>query len=108
MITSRRDSLAHGSAVALTGRYCIRMLIRMRTTLVLDDELLRKAKRLAAERDTTVSDVVNEALRELFGRPRPQAAPFTMITYGRGSRRVHHEPADFARALDDEDRDGLG
>lgn len=80
------------------------MIICMRTTLVLDAELLRQAKRRAAERSLTVSDIVNEALRESFGRPASAAPPFSMLTYGRSGRRVHHEPSDFAAVLEDEDR----
>ncbi len=83
------------------------MITYMRTTLVLDDGLLRQAKRRAAERNLTVSDVVNEALRDSFGRPVPSAPPFSMATYGRGGRRVRHEPSDFAAALEDEDRSRL-
>jgi len=79
----------------------------MRTTLVLDDALLRQAKRRAAERNLTISDIVNEALRESFRHQVRGAPPFSMITYGRSGRRVHHEPSDFALALDDEDRDRL-
>ncbi len=80
------------------------MVIRMRTTLILDDELLRRAKRRAVERNLTVSDIVNEALREVFGRRAPAARPFSMTTYGTSGRRVRHEPPDFAAALEDEDR----
>jgi hypothetical protein len=80
------------------------MIIRMRTTLVLDDALLRQAKRRAVERNLTVSDVVNEALRDSFGRPVRPAPPFSMTTYGSAARRVRHEPTDFALELDDEDR----
>jgi hypothetical protein len=83
------------------------MLIRMRTTLVIDDDLLRQAKLRAAERKQTVSDVVNNALRECLGRPTPTAAPFSLITYGRSSKRVDHEPSDFDAALEQEDRDRL-
>lgn len=80
----------------------------MRTTLVLDDALLRQAKRRAAERDLTLSDVVNEALRESFRDAPPPALPFSLITCGRAGRRVRHEPADFAAELEDEDRRRLG
>ena len=83
------------------------MLTYMRTTLVLDDELFRQTKRRAAERNLTVSDIVNEALRESFRRPARAVPPFSMITYGRSGRRTHHEPADFAVALENEDRDRL-
>lgn len=83
------------------------MITCMRTTLVLDDALLRAAKRRAAERNLTVSDVVNEALRDAFGRPVPAAPPFSMAVYGSASRRVHHEPSDFAATLEDDDRNRL-
>lgn len=80
------------------------MLTCMRTTLVIDDALLRQAKRRAAERDLTVSDVVNEALRESFRQSAPAAPPFSFVTYGDTGARVRHEPADFAAELEDEDR----
>lgn len=83
------------------------MITCMRTTLVLDDGLLRQAKRRAAERNLTVSDVVNEALRDSFGRRVPAAPPFAMTTYGTRGGRVRHEPSDFAAELEDEDRLGL-
>lgn len=83
------------------------MIICMRTTLVLDDTLFRQAKRRAAERNVTLSDVVNEALRESFRSPARAAAPFSMTTYGRAEKRVHHEPSDFAGTLEGEDRDRL-
>lgn len=80
------------------------MLISMRTTVVLDDSLLRQAKRLAAERCVTLSDVINHALRESLGRPAPAPGPFAMITYGPASTRADHEPSAFAAAIEDEDR----
>ncbi|MBA2382338.1 MAG: type II toxin-antitoxin system VapB family antitoxin [Chloroflexi bacterium] len=76
----------------------------MRTTLVLDDALLRQAKRRAAERDLTVSDLVNEALRESLRNVSPAALPFSLVTYGQAGRRVRHEAADLAAELEDEDR----
>lgn len=97
-----------GRVRALTVCRRIRMIICMRTTLVLDDRLLRQAKRRAAERDLTVSDVVNEALREAFRDALPTTPPFSLITYGHADRRVRHEPSDFATELEDEDRSRLG
>lgn len=79
------------------------MIICMRTTLVIDDELLRQAKRRAAEQKLTVSDVVNEALRQSLGRQPPVPGPFSLITYGDPGSPVRHEPIDFAEALDRED-----
>jgi len=83
------------------------MLIWMRTTLVLDDVLLRQAKRRAAERDMSVSDVVNEALRDAFRKAPQTAPPFSMITYGPTDRRVMHQPEDFAADSDIDDRRAL-
>ena len=83
------------------------MIICMRTTLIIDDDLLRQAKQRAAEWKLTVSDVVNSALRECLGRPVHSAPPFSLITYGRSNERVHHEPADFDAALEREDQDRL-
>ena len=85
----------------------IHMLTHMRTTLIIDDDLLRQAKLRAAEWNQTVSDVVNNALRECLGRPIPTAPPFSLITYGRSNRPVHHEPAEFNDALEQEDKDRL-
>jgi Bacterial antitoxin of type II TA system, VapB len=83
------------------------MIIRMRTTLIIDDDLLRRAKLQATERNQTVSDVVDNALREYLGRPVCAAPPFSLITYGRSSKRVRHEPFDLHATLEQEDRDRL-
>ena len=80
----------------------------MRTTLVLDDGLLRQAKIRAAREGLTVSDIVNRALRETLDREEPEAPAFTMVTYGRGGSAVDHEPADFAAELEREDRSRVG
>jgi hypothetical protein len=84
------------------------MITCMRTTLVIDDALLRQAKRRAAERDLSVSDVVNEALRESFRATSPAPPPFTFVTYGGTGSRVRHEPSDFAVELENEDQQRLG
>jgi len=42
------------------------MLIRMRTTLNLRDDLVIRAKHLAIERQTTLSAIIEQALRELL------------------------------------------
>jgi len=51
------------------------MYFCMRTTLNLDDDLLRDAKRLAAERGTTLTAVMEDALRIAVRRvekPKPR------------------------------------
>ena len=81
------------------------MIELVRTTLVLDDALLRRAKEHAARRGLTLSAVVERALRDhLRGPARVPAAPFRMPTFG-GGRAVHdHAPGELADALlaDDE------
>jgi hypothetical protein len=69
--------------------------MRMRTTLILDDTLLKLARQRAAERDVSLSDILNEALRAWLEQPQPTVLPFSMITDGRGAPQVRHEPADF-------------
>lgn len=44
------------------------MVICMRTTLNLDDDLLRDAKRLAIERGTTLTALIEDALRIVVRR----------------------------------------
>lgn len=55
----------------------------MRTTLIIQDQLLADAKKLAAERQSSVSEIVNEALRQALKRdPASKARPsFSMPTY---------------------------
>jgi hypothetical protein len=79
------------------------MLMSMRTTVVLDDDLVKKAKQRAAELRTTLSDVINQALRDAVSRPLTRGSDFKMITFGAGLPRVHHEPKDFKEALAEED-----
>jgi hypothetical protein len=45
----------------------------MRTTLDLNDQLVRRAKKVAAERGTTLTAVIEDALREKLSRPTPSA-----------------------------------
>lgn len=79
------------------------MLISMRTTLILDDALLREARRRAAERGTTLSQVVNDALRAAFRTEPRRRAPLKLVTYGDPTNSVHHEPDAFKMALELED-----
>jgi hypothetical protein len=47
----------------------------MRTTVRLDDNLLRQVKQLAAEEGMTLTAVLQQALRELLARRRQRHAP---------------------------------
>ncbi len=52
-----------------TAMWSMHMFFCMRTTLNLDDELMRTLKRRAAESGRTMTELVEEALREALGRP---------------------------------------
>lgn len=54
----------------------------MRTTVRLDDRLLREAKRYAAQHGRTLTGVFEDALRQFLARPArsPDAEPFRMPT----------------------------
>lgn len=84
------------------------MLTWMRTTLVIDDVLLKAARIRAAEQDVTLSDVVNAALRDALRPTSGAHPPFSMITFGPATPVVAHEPADFAAIEEADDRSALG
>jgi hypothetical protein len=50
----------------------------MRTTLDIDDAVLRQAKRLAAEEGKSLTRVIEEALREHLAPPRRGGKPFKL------------------------------
>lgn len=57
----------------------------MRTTLRLPDDLLKEAKKRAAERGTTLTALVEEALREALSRTEEgdgRAEPVSLTTVG--------------------------
>ena len=62
----------------------------MRTTVRLPDDLMRAVKRLATDTDRTMTQVLEDALREVVARARREAKPqekFSMPTYrGTGIR----------------------
>jgi hypothetical protein len=81
----------------------------MRTTIDLPPRLLAAAKRIAAERATTLSAVVNDALGAYLGAAQVRASdkPFELLVRGRPGARFP-TPAEIAESTDDEDRDALG
>jgi len=57
----------------------------MRTTINVDDGLLAEAKRRAAERGTTLTRVIEDALRETLSRAGPAPdGPFRTLTFRGG------------------------
>jgi len=60
----------------------------MRTTITLDDRLLAQLKRRASESGTSVSKLVEHAVRLFVRTPRPSASPasFELVTFGAGGR----------------------
>ena len=61
----------------------------MRTTIRLDDELMREAKVRAAQQGITLTQLIDESLRErLSTRPRPtKGRAFRLRSYGKGGTR---------------------
>jgi len=60
----------------------------MRTTLNLDDVLIRKAKRQAAGAGTTLTRVIEEALRQYLAPARPPGKAFRLTLLTRKGRPV--------------------
>jgi hypothetical protein len=73
----------------------------MRTTIRLDDELLKSAKQLAAATGRTLNDVVEEALREKLARRKPviRREPVVLPTFA-GRLRPGIDLDDSAALLD--------
>ena len=62
------------------------MLWCMRTTIRLDDRLLRELKKHAATRGRTLTAVIEDAVRQFLARTapgdgRPKSPPFRVITF---------------------------
>jgi len=82
----------------------------MRTTVRLDDQLLTKAKRLAAERGTTLTAIIEDSLRETFARraTHRRRSKFRFPTFRGGGLQPHVDLDDTAALLDlMEERDGI-
>ncbi len=86
-------------------RTCMRRV--MRTTLILDDRLVRQAKRRAADTGSTLGEVVNDALREALRPVAEPVPPFRMITYGSPDEPFHLTPEDIKETELQKDLDPL-
>lgn len=64
----------------------------MRTTITLDERLMAQLKRRAAEQGTSVSKLVEQAVRLFVRTPRaPAESPaFELVTFGKGGRFTRH------------------
>jgi hypothetical protein len=62
------------------------MLRHMRTTINLPDDLILQAKKAALEADTTLTEIIGDALREALAKRRRKTRKkgFKLITYGKG------------------------
>lgn len=80
------------------------MITHMRTTVIVDDRIFKEAKKRAAARGITVSDLVNDALRQAFADKTPPVEPFRVTTFG-SSEKHHVTPQQMADALDDDRSD---
>ena len=62
------------------------MLKHMRTTINLPDDLILQAKKAALEADTTLTEIIANALREALSKRGAKSGkkPFKLITSGRG------------------------
>jgi hypothetical protein len=74
----------------------------MRTTIRLDDDLLARAKQLAARTGRTLTAVIEDALRAALaqGRPRRGREAIELPTFGRGGVRPGVDLDDSAALLD--------
>jgi hypothetical protein len=75
----------------------------MRTTIRLDEKLLREAKRLAAESGTTLTALIEESLRERIARKKAGTRarpPVRLHTAGKGGVRPGVDLDDTASLID--------
>jgi Arc/MetJ family transcription regulator len=60
------------------------MMRSVRTTVTIDDELLRQAKEAAARQNRRLGDVIDDALRVLLAERPTTASAVRLTRYGRG------------------------
>ena len=77
----------------------------MKTTLIIEDTILKKAKEQAAARDTTVSELVNQSLRSYLHAPQTpvgEVRAFSMPVFGQAAGSVPSvSPTQMAELRDD-------
>lgn len=81
----------------------------MRTTVTLDDRLLERLKKCAVESGTSVSRVVERAVRLLLQSPAPeQPEHFDLVTFGEGGQFTPLNIDKTASLLESDDIDRFG
>jgi hypothetical protein len=78
------------------------MLRHMRTTINLPDDLILQAKKAALEADTTLTEIIANALRETLAHRRQKGPKkkFKMSTYGKGGTFPGVDISDTSALLD--------
>jgi hypothetical protein len=82
----------------------------MRTTITLDDRLLDQLKRRASETGTSVSKLVEQAVRLFVRAPRSSASSesFELVTFGAGGRFSQLNIDKTSALIEADDRDRFG
>jgi hypothetical protein len=77
----------------------------MRTTITLDDRLLEQLKRRAAASGTTVSGLIEQAVRLFIRTPpsRKQPERFELVTFGRDGHFSRQNLDKTSRLIEDDD-----
>jgi hypothetical protein len=73
----------------------------MKTTLILKDEVVKRAKRRAAELGLTLSAFAERSLRDALEAKPVTSKPFHFPTYGDGRRKVDRSPTFLKSLLED-------
>lgn len=76
---------------------------RLRTTVILDDDLVRRAKQRAAGRNVSLSALINDALRAALAPRAAEVSRFSLPTHGDPRRKQHLTPAQVAEAAEQDD-----
>jgi len=86
----------------LTAKSNARMLKHMRTTINLPDDLILQAKKAALEANTTLTEIIANALREalLKGRRKRPRRKIKFTTYGEGGTFPGIDLDDMSSVLD--------
>jgi hypothetical protein len=77
----------------------------MRTTITLDDRLLAQLKKKAAESGTSVSRLIEQAVRLFIRAPTTSKGRerFELVTFGRGGRFSRQNIDKTSRLIEDDD-----